>query len=55
MDEEFVRCFQKAIHTKKWYAKPSIKIQNNCENWLSYIPSDTQIHLLVSLLSSDTG
>ena len=40
---------------KREHAKPSIKIQNNCENWLSYIPSDTQSHLLVSLLSSDTG
>ena len=27
MDEEVVRCFQKAIHTKRWYAKPSIKIE----------------------------
>ena len=24
---EVGRCFQKAIHVKRWYAKPSIKIQ----------------------------
>ena len=47
MDEEVGRCFQKAIHGKRWYAKASITILNNWKNWLSYIPSDTQSHLLV--------
>lgn len=31
MVEEVGRCSQRAIHTKRWYAKPSIKIQNNWE------------------------
>ena len=31
MDEEVGRCFQKAIHGKRWYAKASITILNNCK------------------------